>query len=167
MGKRRLKIGGSEPSANYEIKNKNCKIKYMIKWRKEMFQYFLCSAIMSLDGPATNFYPTFCYICPMKFLQQTFIGYQTFLNKIYGYGTFLSLLVIFLLFDYWTFGLEIKLTLLNQSFECWSHWLLQSGLVFTKDWLNHIQHSYWHLIINCFLGCTLIWACPNLILIKN
>ena len=78
----------------------------------------------------------------MKFLQQAFIGYQTFLNKIYGYGTFLSLLVIFLLFDYWTFGLEIKLTLLNQSFECWSHWLLQSGLVFTKDWLNHIQHSY-------------------------
>ena len=116
----------------------------MIKWRKKMFQYFLCSAIMSLDGPATNFYPTFC-ICPMKFLQQTFIGDQTFLNKIYGYETFLSLLVIFLLFDYWAFGLEIKLTLLNHSFECWSHWLLHSGLVFTKDWLNHIQNSYWHL----------------------
>ena len=62
MGERRLKIGGSEPSANYEIKNKNCKIKYMIKWRKKMFQYFLCRAIMSLDGLATNFYPTFCYI---------------------------------------------------------------------------------------------------------
>ena len=121
MGKRRLKIGGSEPSANYEIKNKNCKIKYMIKWRKKMFQYFLCSAIMSLDGPATNFYPTFCYICPMKFLQQTFIGYQTFLNKIMDMRLF---------YLYWSFfySLTTGILVLKSNWHFWIR-VLSAGVI--------------------------------------
>ena len=46
---------------------------------------------MSLDGPATSccvyiqlFVTSQSYICPMKFPQQTFIEYKTFLNAKYN-----------------------------------------------------------------------------------